>query len=156
MGRKIPATNIAAARVMFYNNVMYGADTDPGNNFEKRKIPHYYGDVIRVLFVLGAFIMLVTQPFFNQQLPFSIPLSLLAITLLVFVAGLTNPRHRWLAIVNAVFSIIAVIIFGYFSVAAYVQYSPQSLIFWVDEILAIIFLIALYYSAKTVRGMLSR
>lgn len=139
---------------------MYGTNTDQGNNHQgdltRRQVPHYYGDIIRALFVIGAIIMLLTQPFFNRQIPVSIPVSLLVITLLVFVAGLTNPRQRWLAVVNAIFSIIAVIAFGYFSVTAYESYPPQSVLFWVDEALALIFLAALYYSAKTVRGMRNR
>ena len=119
-------------------------------------IPHYYGDAVRGLFVLAAVIMLATLPFFNREIPTSIPVTLLFIAALGLLAGLTNPRERWVALLNTIISITAAIGFGYWGVIAYENYSITSWLFWTNEALAIIFLAALYYSAKTVRGMAQR
>lgn len=140
---------------------MFGASTGADGGPENRqnpKIPHYYGDVVRVLFLIGALIMLAMEPFFSDQIPISTPLSLIIITILVLVAGFTSPRFRfrWIIMCEVFISTIAVIAFGYVGVLAYLRHGGQDLFFWTNEILAIMFLVALYFSAKTVRNMPSQ
>lgn len=132
---------------------LYSAEI-PGKS--QKPIPHYYGDVVRALFIFGAALMLVSLPFFRLETPISVPASLAVIAVLGLAAGLTNPREMWVAALDAIISLAAVVFFGYFAVAAYAAYSPRSVFFWINQVLALNFLIALYYAAKTVRAMLAK
>lgn len=119
---------------------------------EKKTNLHYYGDMVRSLFMLAAVVMIVTLPFVNEQLPVSLPVSILAILFLGISAAITNPLQLWSIITNATISIVAFSIFEYYSVSAYFQYSIFSLLFWTNQVLAIIFIFSTYYSIKTLRG----
>lgn len=126
----------------------------PGKS--QRPIPHYYGDIVRAFFIFGAALMLVSLPFFRLEIPTSVPASLAVIAVLGLAAGLTNPRQKWVAALDAVISLAAVLFFGYFAAAAYTAYSPRSVFFWINQVLALNFLLALYYAAKTVRTMFAK
>lgn len=114
---------------------------------------HYYGDLVRRLFLGGAVLMLVALPFVNPLLPFPIFTSILVIIILCLVAGLTNPLQTWVAIINEVTAIIAVLVFEYYAVLYY-QNSGFSLIFNINQILALNFLVAFYYATKNLRGII--
>lgn len=120
---------------------------------EKKLSLHYYGDMVRSLFMLAALVMLITLPFVNDLLPVSLPISILGILFLGIFAAITNPLQIWTTIFNVAISIIAFLIFEYYSIDAYYKFSFQSLLFWTNQILSIIFLFAIYYSIKTLRGM---
>lgn len=116
---------------------------------------HYYGDLVRALFLVGGFVMLVTLPMFNSFLPVSAAFSLLAIVLLVLSAGLTNPKNERSAMLDMSISGIALLVFGYDAVVRYSLGSAgdsTGWLFWVDLFLASVFFGALYYSLKTLRG----
>lgn len=123
---------------------------------EKSITRHYYGDVVRFLFIVAAIIMLVTLPFLNRNLPIPLFGSILAILAFGTFAGFTNPVQKNTAIINACVSIVALIIFEYYAAQTYFEFSYGNLMFIVNQILAIIFLFALYYSTKTLRAMLVR
>ena len=106
--------------------------------------------------MLAALLMIGTLPFFNHELPISTPASLVIIAILGLSAGFTDPRQWWMAVLNAIIAIVGTVAYGYFGVTAYETYSEKSWLFWVNEALALIFVTALYYSAKTVRGMANR
>jgi hypothetical protein len=116
--------------------------------------PHYYGDTIRKLFFAAAFVMLFFMPFFNTYIPLSIRQGLLVILALSLFSGLTNPKLMWIAVMDMIISAVSVFIFGYYAVDAYLQYTAKDLYFWVNHILAVLFLVSLYFSIKTVRGFL--
>ena len=118
------------------------------------KVPHYYGDVVRRLFLVAAIIMLVTLPFFNDRLPISSNLSLLIIVVLAIFAGATNPVKIMLAVIDVMVSIIGAAAFEYYAVQFYITFSPGDFLFWINQGLAVIFIFALYFSTKTLRGML--
>ncbi len=122
-----------------------------------KKIPiHYYGDTIRKLFFTSSFIMLFFLPFFTSYIPISIRVSLLIVLALSIFSGLTSPKVFIVAVVDVLISIFGVFLFGYYAVDAYLIYSPVSMFFWVNQILAILFLTSLYFSIKTFRGFVSR
>lgn len=116
------------------------------------RMMHYYGDIVRRLFLLGAAIMLLGFPFFNKEIDQSPMYSLMGMILLVMAAGITNPRQRWIVFLDTVFSAIAVFNFEYYAIKFWVPPAPRA-IFITDQLLAVIFLVALYYSVKTLRGM---
>ena len=111
---------------------------------------HYYGDITRQLFVLMAFIMLVSTPFFHDRLPISASVSIIGVLVLAVVAGLTNPKLRSVIIFDFIVSLFVFLIFGVESVSSY-QVSVDSY-FYANLALSIIGLFALYFSSKTLRG----
>ncbi|MGE5041469.1 MAG: hypothetical protein ACM3IJ_01040 [Candidatus Levyibacteriota bacterium] len=114
---------------------------------------HYYGDTVRKLFLAGAVFMLIALPFMSTFLSVPIYVSILAAIAIGVFAGITNPLQVWVAILNFILAVLAVIMFEYAAVNGYQTYSLTHRTFWVNQILAINFLVALYYSTKTVRGM---
>ena len=117
---------------------------------------HYYGDNVRKLFILGAIIIMLSLPFFSDLLPVPVFVSIASILTLGFAAGLTNPTQMWVVIVNTIISASALVIFEYYAVANYLSDSIRYVLSLINQILAIVFLIALYYSVKTLRGMFLR
>jgi hypothetical protein len=115
---------------------------------------HYYGDIVRALFVVAAVIIFLGVPL-TGALPTPILVVLIPITLIViFFAGFTNPRLYTVAIVDALISGLGCLFFETLAVAMYsangVLLNPA---LYVLQILSIIFLISFYFSIKTVRGM---
>ncbi len=123
---------------------------------EMDSIFHYYGNLVRRLFLGGAILMLLTLPFLNALLPVPLFYSLLIIIVLSLVAGFTSPVKRWAIALNEAIAIIAVLSFEYYAVTYYVMYSAGSSLFLVNQLLALDFLIALYFNTKTLREMISR
>ena len=123
---------------------------------EKKLTLHYYGDLVRFLFLLGAVIMLLTLPVLNNLLPVPTLVSILIILALALFAGFTNPRLKSTGIINAGVAIAGFIVFEYYAIVAYVTFTKFTLFFATNQILAIIFLVASYYTVKTLRGMLLR
>ena len=75
--------------------------------------------------------------------------ALLAISIL---AGLTNPVQTYVMILNLVVSVFAIIVFEHHAVTQFVVI--PTLLFMIDQVLALIFLVAVYYSTKTLRGVM--
>lgn len=115
---------------------------------------HYYGDTVRKFFMIGAVFMLVSLPFMSQYLSVPLYISILTAIAIGIFAGITNPLQTWAAILDLIISTAAVAIFEYHAVSGYTSYSLTHRTFWVNQVLAVNFLIALYFSTKTVRGML--
>lgn len=118
---------------------------------DTRNLLHYYGNLVRRLFLTGAIIMLLSLPFLNSLLPVPLFYSLLAIIILSLVAGFTSPRKTWAIIVDEIIATVAVLVFEYYAVGYYLQYTALSGLFIVNQLLALNFLVALYYNTKTLR-----
>lgn len=126
------------------------------NNFLGIRKPylHYYGDIIRILFFISAIIMLLTLPWLQTAIPVSIYISMLAIMVLLLIAGLTNPVQQYIAVINVVVSTSGLVIFEYFAATTYT--TADTLFFLVNQTLAVLFLFAFYYAVKTLRGEVLR
>ncbi|OGY35205.1 MAG: hypothetical protein A3D99_00850 [Candidatus Andersenbacteria bacterium RIFCSPHIGHO2_12_FULL_45_11] len=128
------------------------------NQLPKHKLPrpealnHYYGDTVRKLFVVSGIIMLASLPFFNTYLPVPAYISLFAVVVIALVSGFTNPMQRWATMLDILVSLIACVTFEYSSVVGYGIIPPA--LFWINQLLALLFFIALYYSTKSYRGIL--
>ncbi len=112
---------------------------------------HYYGDIVRRLFLTAAVIMLVTLPYVSSQL--STPLSIIGIVAIGFFAGLMNPISHWPVYVNTAIAGGAVVIFEAYAVNFYQTSSLTGGLFLINQVLAILFLLAFYFSTKTIRAM---
>jgi hypothetical protein len=117
---------------------------------------HYYGDTLRLLFVLGGLIMIVSYPFFSSFIKAPIALSIVGIVTLVFFAGLMNPKQRGVMILNTIISTLFFFLFEYAAVYTYTNLSPSEGIhvafFWINQVLSLVFFFASYLSVKTLRG----
>src|SRR3990167_11464789 len=103
---------------------------------EKKILAHYYGDLVRALFLLASFIMLVTLPFNADKLPVSLFTSITVILFLSIFAALTNPKQTWTAIINNIISIVGFLALEYYAILAYQLYSISSLMFWTNQFLS--------------------
>ena len=121
-----------------------------------RDIPHYHGDSVRALFVVGALVLIVAQST-GAELPLSSTGAVFSAVILVVTAGITNPKVGWIHWVNALIAVWGTILFGTSAVEHYRAGSgffDTSFIY--IEALAIVSLIALYFTTRTIRGILQR
>ncbi len=115
---------------------------------------HYYGDTVRMLFLLAALIMLVSLPVFADLTGLPPFVSVGAILVLGLAAGLTNPEQLWDAGVNAAIAVVGTLVFEGYAVLLYQKYNGPSGFFFTNLVLGFIFFVAVYFSVKTVRGLL--
>lgn len=135
------------------NQAPYGFSRDP-QTVTKKPFPHYYGNTVRVIFIIAAFVMLASALFDEGLLAFYLLAGIFGALTLTILAGLTNPKTMSVLIAEAVVAALAFLIFEYFAISAYRQTeSLTDIIFLLRQILAILFITALYFSVKTVRGM---
>ena len=117
---------------------------------------HYYGDIVRKLFLISATIMIVTLPFLSDRILVPSFISIFTIMIVTAIAGFINPEGRSILILDFIIAIGGVIVFETIAVNSYTRVSPFELFFVVNQVLAILFLSALYYSAKTLRTVIPR
>ncbi|MFA6278945.1 MAG: hypothetical protein WCS97_01730 [Candidatus Paceibacterota bacterium] len=116
-------------------------------------MPHYHGDAVRALFVIGAILVIVAQST-GADLPLSTPGAVISAVLLVIAAGITNPAVIWIHWVNSFFAVYGTLLFGMTAVAHYRSgvsiFEPT---FFYIEGIALLSLMALYFTTRTIRGM---
>ena len=120
------------------------------------EIPHYHGDEARILFVINALVIIVAQST-GAQLPLSTTGAVVSATVLVIAAGITNPTISWIHWLNAVIAITGTLLFGTSAIDYYragVNLLAPSFIYL--ELLALLSLIALYFTTRTIRGRILR
>lgn len=118
----------------------------------RRKRPHYHGDETRVIFLVSALVIFLSESL-GADLPLSTVGSIIAAVLLVIAAGITNPMQPWIHWVNAFLAIIGTIVFGTSAVNHYragLELFDTS--FAAIEALALLSLLALYFTTRTIRG----
>lgn len=124
------------------------------NSNQEIQPPHYYGNIVRILFLTAALVMMVGLPAIRDYLHIPTIFSVTAILVLSLAAGLTNPRQIWEAGLNAIISIVAFLFFESYAVWAYEHYSATDKFFIANLALGFIFLFATYFSVKTFRVLL--
>lgn len=119
---------------------------------------HYYGDAIRVIFIIAGLAMIVMFPFFSSILRIPIFVPILTVIILAILSGFLNPKQIWPTVANTVVAIVACSAFQYYATSAYLHLSPNVttniVFFWTNQILALLFFVAIYLSVKTLRGRL--
>jgi hypothetical protein len=124
----------------------------PQGQYPFGSIEHYYGDVVRQLFVVIAVLIGLGIPLsgaVQSGLAFGAP----AIVVLVILAGLTTPHGRLISIADAVASACGVLAGEVYAVNAYGQ--EAYVLFALTEFICFLFLVSLYFSVKTVRAQYS-
>ncbi len=128
---------------------MFPTDDD---EYKLKRIPHYYGDVVRIIFVIAGLTMLIFLPIFKDLVVVPISSVILVIICIDLFAGLTNPLQKWISLVNLIISLSAFIIFE--SIAVDYFSTSEKLYASVNQFLALLFFLSLYFSTKTFRGFL--
>lgn len=122
----------------------------------KRDIPHYHGDEVRALFLVGAVVTIFAQST-GADLPLSTGAAVVGAAALVIAAGITNPNQVWIHWVNGALALFGTLLFGRTAVNHYREgLSALDSSFIYVEALAFISLVALYFTTRTLRGILLR
>lgn len=116
---------------------------------------HYHGEVVRRLFMAGGAALLVSIPLVRDVLPLNTSVLLILILLLAILAGITNPKYKWIIFSDVIVAALALIIFEYYAISG-IAHDGSRLVIVVRQLLAINFFFALYFAAKTLRGALIR
>lgn len=124
-----------------------------GEGYSYNPPPHYYGDIVRKLFIASAAVMIFFLPFIKDELGWPVFLSVCAVFILGLAAGFTTPRRLDMSFYNVVISLAGLLMFEFEAIVAYGKDNYSFLLFWGSQLLAILFLFALYFSAKTFRWM---
>jgi len=118
----------------------------------KTSHPHYYGTLVRKQLVFAAFIILLAVLIDSELRNFYLVVGLFGVVGLTILAGLTSHQKRGIMFTDMFISAIMFLIFEYFAVNAFVKYGTFSdPIFFFRQLIAVIYLITLYYSTKTLR-----
>lgn len=120
----------------------------------EKPLEHYYGDIVRYLFLAAGIIMLVTLPLFQSLIETPLMVSISGIAVLGIAAGLTNPQQIVSAVVNFVISIVGFITFAYSATTSFQGKIENDKFILTNIILAAIFIFAIYFSMKTMRSRL--
>lgn len=115
------------------------------------KIAHYYGDLVRRIFIGIGVAILIVAPFFASRSPVELPFEIFGAVVLVCLAALTSPKNKMIMTINAAAAGVGVVASEV--MALYFFYAGDSLMFFLREMFAVAFLFALYFSVKTVRSM---
>jgi len=125
----------------------------------REDVPHYFGHTIRRFFFFISFVMLMTLPFFKNEMAVPIALSVFAIISVTFAAGYTNPYSRWILVFDVFIAGFGLLIFGSQAIHGYSTYGMQGIrevLFYTNQVLALSFLAAFYFSVKSLRGFTER
>ena len=115
-------------------------------------IPHYYGDVARMLMIGGIGLMLLGIPFASEFMKAFIPLEIAVSIPLVALAAFTNPWQKIVIVADILFSGAMAMFFEF---AVYRSFEEQDLSQFVLYVtIGLLFLLAFYYYVKTIRAML--
>ncbi|HEY4517574.1 MAG TPA: hypothetical protein VJI74_01685 [Candidatus Paceibacterota bacterium] len=118
-----------------------------------RQYPHYYGDIVRGLFLFSGAILLI----FGASHPAIVPLASyiipVLILLMVVLAGATNPRQYWVVAADTAVAILGLVIFEFSAIERYREIgTTHDFVFLVQQFLALVFFFTLYYASKSLRG----
>lgn len=114
-------------------------------------IPHYYGDKVRMLFLASAGLAFIGIPFWGHLTPFGTLFEVVSALVLIALAGLANPRSRWVMVLSIIASSFGAFLLEFSAISFHARDTIQLLL--AREAGALILIAALYYSVKTVRSM---
>lgn len=121
-----------------------------------RRIPHYYGDIVRKYLLFAGAMLLVAVLVDKELLSLYLFVGIFGVLVFTILAALMSPKVTSAIFTNAIISALMFLIFEYFAISAYLKSQTfLDSIFIIRQVLAVAFLVALYFSTKTLRGMVS-
>src|SRR3989344_2051869 len=115
-----------------------------------KQVSHYYGDTVLQIFIATAALMLLTAPFYGDTLRIELPFEIAGALILVALAALANPHNKTSMVANAIAAGVGMVIFETWALYLYQESSWAQ--FTLREIVAVLFLVAFYFSTQTVRA----
>lgn len=121
-----------------------------------RRVPHYYGDIVRKYLLFAGAMLLIAVLIDKELLSFYLFIGIFGVLVFTILAGLISPKVTSAIFTNAIISALMFLMFEYFAINAYLKSQTfLDSIFILRQLLAVAFLVALYFSTKTLRGMAS-
>ncbi len=118
------------------------------------KFTHYYGDIVRKHLFFAGLVLLLAALIDEEFRSFYLFAGIFGVLVFTILAGLTSPVRRLVMIADVFVAAIMFMVFEYFAIDAFSRYENFSdSIFLLRQFLAVIFLITLYFSTKTLREM---
>ncbi|HZS42788.1 MAG TPA: hypothetical protein VFA52_01075 [Candidatus Paceibacterota bacterium] len=128
-----------------------GPSADKSENETPVKETYYYAEPIRVLFFIAAIIMLICFPLFSNVISLNIIFVLFGI-MLIILAGFTNRKWKTVFYINAILSLFIIAVLEVISLN--LKFSDHPFLVLLNQILALLFVISLYFCLRTIRGFL--
>lgn len=114
--------------------------------------PHYYGNLIRKQLFFAAFVIMIAALIDSELRDFYFFVGLFGVVGFTILAGLTSPQKRTIMFTDVLVSAFMFLIFEYFAINAFVRYENFSdPVFFFRQLIAVIYLVTLYYGTKTLR-----
>ena len=119
----------------------------------RENIRHYYGDIVRQLFVAVAALMLIAAPLYADSVRGQMPFIAAAALFMVGLAAFTSPHNKTVMMLNVVVSGAAIVLYEAWALLGYQDGAPIA--FVLREAVVVVLLGAFYFSTKTWRAMLT-
>ncbi len=120
----------------------------------ERPVAHYYGDHVRSLFIAAGILLLISIPIDKVLLPLNVVIGVAAVLVMTVLAAYTNPREKFSIFADSIIAALLFISFEYFAIEAYLGAGTFfNTIFLLREGIALLSLLALYFSIKSLRGL---
>jgi len=121
---------------------------------QNSQLRHYHGNVVRSLFVTNSVVLLIAFPIFKTEAIIPVFFGTILVITLILLAALTTSKYGWIHTANMVVALLCV---GIFEILAFAtDFSTDPLVFLIRQGIALSFLLALYFSARTVLGVFSQ
>lgn len=118
--------------------------------YRQHGLSHYYGDIVRQLLLFAAAVLLVGAPFYSADLPSELPFDVIAALVLVCLAAFTSPTNRFIMLADTVAAGVGMVLFELWALTTYGETSI--FVSLLRQAIALLFLFALYFGGKTLRG----
>lgn len=97
--------------------------------------------------------MILTIPFFTNLIPQPVFFSILAVLVLILISGYISPRYKGLVAASVLVSAGAFLAFEYYAIQASQNEGMWSPFFLINQVLALVFLFAVYFGTKSTRWL---
>jgi len=127
---------------------------DTYNDRVEKTPKHYYGDIVRRLIFSAGILVMLLAIFDEDLLSFYLLFGVVAVLVIVFLAGFTSPRQKWAILVDLLVSSVGFLMFEYFAISRYLSVDTIfDTVFFLRQLTAFVFITAVYFSAKTIRSI---
>lgn len=126
---------------------------DDNKPIGEHPVPHYYGDFVREC-LMGSGVGLLLLVILDKELfQFYIVIGIVGVLAFTILAGMTSPKNRSVIFYIATISAIMFLLFEFFAMDHYQRFGQIfNTIFLLRQAMAILFIVILYFSTKTLRG----
>lgn len=124
----------------------------PREETQAPKKAHYYGDLVRKELFFAAFVIMVAALLDAELRNFYLFVGLFGVVGITILAGLTSRNNRFVMVLDTLIAAVMFLVFEYFAIDAFMQYGDFSHpIFFLRQLIAVTYLVILYYGTKTTR-----